>query len=561
MLKGLYKEQRGKAIFKIIFYLFILIFFIMPMIRLLLMSFKGQSGIGLSNYINVFSESRSIEAIKNTIIIGIFSNIISVILGAVFAFLVAYTNIKWKALIELLVLMPFIIPSYIITLSWSSLFTNTGVINTFLSSIGLGKIDIYTIPGIILVLGICNIPIVYMITINMLRKIPSELEWAAIASGYSKWQTLFKINLPQVMPAIMSGGILSFLAAIDNFAVPAFLGISSGIPVLSTYIYEKAIGFGPKAFNVAATLSIVLSLIAIIGTFLQGLLIKKNRSSDSIKEDYSVRIKFSKKVRMIIQGVILTFLLLINIVPIITMIMSSLQKAYGVKFSLSTISFKNYEFLLSNKRVMSSVVNSLVLASIATVICIVLGVIIAYIKVRKNSIAMKIGENVISLTYAIPGIVLALAMILHWTEPLPGFRPNIYGTIKILIIAYITRYLILQIKSGTTAISAVDLSLEEAARVSGASKIRLWCKIIIPLISKQVLASAFLMFVSAMTEVTLSSMLASVGTKTIGLTIFSFQQAGNYNVSAAMSTIIIVLVLIGYLLPRMIIGKRKVINN
>ena len=137
-------------------------------------------------------------------------------------------------------------------------------------------------------------------------------------------------------------------------------------------------------------------------------------------------------------------------------------------------------------------------------------------------------------------------MIFHWTEPLPGLRPGIYGTVNILIIAYLTRYLILQIKGSTNALLSVNPELEEAVRASGGSFLMLWRYVLIPLLTKNVLASSFLIFVSSLTELTLSSMLASADTKTIGLTIFNFQQGGEYSLSAAMSTLIVVLILTGY---------------
>lgn len=550
-------KSKKTLITNFLFYVIIAFVFIMPIVRLLLMSLKVGDTYGIGNYIELLKEVRTIESIKNTIIISVFSTILALIMGVLFAFLVAYTNVKRKALIEILVLLPYIIPSYIITLSWSNLLEPNGFLNNIIKSLGINAINIYSLGGIILVLGICNVPVVFLITVNMLRKIPRDLEWASRSCGYGKFETLYKINLPQVMPAIISGGVLAFLAAIDNFSVPAFLGISSGIPVLSTYIYEKAISFGPSAFSIAATLSVILAAIALTGTILQGKFIKKSSNLDTIKEDRSVRIEFTKIKRKIIEIASLIFLSILNIVPLIVMVSSSFQAAYGAGLNFKNLSLKNYVFLLKNRGIKESIMNSIILAVISVIICIIIGTIIAYVKVRKNSTAMKIGEFTATLTYALPGIVLALAMIFHWVEPIPGFRPGVYGTIKILIISYITRYLILQVKGSTTAILAVDPALEEAGRVSGASKFRLWKKIMIPLLSKQVLSSAFLIFMAALTELTLSSMLAAAGTKTIGLTVFNYQQAGNYNLSAAMSSVIVFMILMGFLMSKCISLKKS----
>ncbi len=544
----------GKKAVHIIIYFITFFVFIMPILRLVIMSVTVDYGYGLDNFIKLLQEARTVKAIINTIMIAFFSTLISVVLGSVFAFIIAYTNIPKKRFLETLVLIPFILPSYIITLSWSNLLEKKALINFLLTSIGLEALNLYSLPGIIFVLGICNTPVVYLITIHMLRKIPQDLEWASRASGYGIFETMIKINLPQAMPAIISGGMLAFLASVDNFSVPAFLGISSGIPVLSTYIYEKAISFGPSAFNLAAALSVLLSVIAIGGILLQGKCIKKSSGSESIKEDDSIRIMLSDKVKNIVRYVCLFFLILINIVPIITMVLSSFLKNYG-GFKIQNLIVSNYEFVFTNRGVRQAVFNSISLALITCIICIVIGMVLAYLKVRKKSKVVLVMESGAELTYAIPGIVLSLAMIFHWT-----MLADVYGTIKILIISYVTRYLILQIKGCTTAMLSVDASMEEAAMVSGSSKIRLWLKVLIPLLKKQVLSGSFLIFVSALTELTLSSMLAAAGTKTIGLTVFNLQQGGDYALAAALSTVIVMVLLMGYLGSHLF-GRKKVNRN
>ena len=529
-------------------YLLIILVFIAPIVRLFLMSLKSEEGYSLWNYALLLQEDRTRKAILNTIVIAVGSTAIAAILGSAFAFIIAYTNVRRKRLLELLVLLPFIIPSYIITLSWSSLFSQKGMINQTLSAMGFGKINVYSIAGIILVLGFCNVPIVYMNVIHMLRKIPTDMEWAARTCGYGIGQAMLKINLVQAMPAIISGSILAFLAAVDNFAVPAFLGISSGIPVLSTYIYEKSISFGPNSFSLAATLSVILSVIAVAGTLVEGIFGKKSSGMESIKEDYSVRIPLSSGKRKVLQYGVILFLCIINIVPLISMFTSAFQKNYGVKMTLDQFTTDNFTAIFQNKGVLDAIRNSLMLACGCCIICIVIGTAIAYQKVRHPGRMITLVEKSASLTYAIPGIVLALSMIFHWVEPLPGIRPGIYGTISILMIAYVTRYLILQIKGSATAMLSIHPALEEAAAASGRSVFAVWGKILIPLLIRPVLSSTFMIFVSALTELTLSSMLAAAGTKTIGLMSFNFQQAGDYNLAAAMSVVIVVLVLTGYFL-------------
>ena len=529
----------------LLFYTVIFLFFFAPVLRLLVMSCKGPDGYGLQNFAVLLREPRTLKAIVNTLIIAVGSTVFATILGTAMAFILAYTNVRHRHFLEMLVLMPFIIPSYITTLSWAGIVTKKGLLSRLAAALGLGTLDIYSIGGILFIVGICNIPIVYLSVTHTLRKIPKDLEWASRSCGFSIWATFWKIDIPEAMPAIMSGAVLSFLAAIDNFSVPAFLGIPAGIPVLSTYIYEKAISFGPQSFPLAAALSVMLCIIAIGGTLLE-VLIRKGGAMESIKEDMSPRVYIRSSRRKITEGILLLGWGLFDLIPLLVMVSNAFLKNYGLAISRQNLSLENFTFVCTDTSVLSSVSNSLLLALITCALCIVIGMAMAYLKVRRGSHAMAVGEKCAALTYAIPGIVLSLAMIFHWTEPLPGLRPGIYGTVNILIIAYLTRYLILQIKGSTNALLSVNPELEEAVRASGGSFLMLWRYVLIPLLTKNVLASSFLIFVSSLTELTLSSMLASADTKTIGLTIFNFQQGGEYSLSAAMSTLIVVLILTGY---------------
>ena len=149
------------------------------------MSLTTDQGFGLDNYAALLAESRTLRAIGNTVIIAVASTLIAVVLGSLLAFLVAYTDLAHKKWIEILTLAPFVIPSYIITLSWSTLLSARGSLNQFLDSAFGFKVNIYTLGGIILVLGICNAPVVYLNVLPFLRKIPRDLEWAARVCGRS----------------------------------------------------------------------------------------------------------------------------------------------------------------------------------------------------------------------------------------------------------------------------------------------------------------------------------------------------------------------------------------
>ena len=549
----------------LLFFLVILVFFV-PVVRLIFLSFQSESGLSLDHYYEVLHNPVTWKALSNTFIIVTGATGISVVLGLVTAWVVAYTNIKHKKFLQVFIFLPFVIPSYITTLAWTQFMGINGPIAKILNILpgNLEPINLYSLTGIILVMGLSHYPLVYLLTVGVLRKIPRELAMAANVSGSSRFTAFRKVTMPLALPGIASGGLLAFLASLDNFGIPAFLGIPANIRVLSTYIYEQIIGFGPSAFAKGATLSVILGLFAIIGTLIQWLLLRRSKQFETSREDKEPRVILSKKRRVIIEGVLWVFLLVTSIVPLLSMASTSLIRAYGLDFTLQNLSLKHYKFILfSSSKAQDAIQNSLQLAVVVTFIGLFVGTFIAYIRVRRPTLFNKTIEVIIGIPYALPGTVLALAMIFTWLEPIPGWNPGIYGSILILYIAYFTRFLILQIRGSVTSLLQIDVSMEHAARTSGATAYHKWRKILIPLILPGLLSGAFLVFLTALTELTVSSLLWSSGSETIGLVIYNFEQAGYTTNSTAFSTIIVLLILIGfsviYLLQKL--WERKVLQN
>lgn len=546
--------------------LFVVIFFVMPIFRLIFLSFSSEGGFTFENYTSVLQDRSTWKTIENTLYVVVGSSIIAVILGIMTAWVVAYTNIRQKKLIQLFIFLPFIIPSYITTLAWTQFMSKNGFFANLLSLLpgSLEPMNMYSLQGIIIVMGLSHYPLVYLLTVGVLRKIPRDLEYAARVSGSSKWQSFKNITLPLALPGIASGGFLAFIASLDNFGIPAFLGIPGNIRVLSTYIYEQIVGLGPNSFERAATLSVILGIIALTGTFIQWLLLKKSKNNETAVEDKEARFLFSKRKRLTIELLLWSFLLLTTMVPLISMLSASLIKAYGLPFTPENISLKNYQFvLLENQKAITSLKNSANLAIITTIFCLVAGTGIAYIRTKKPSILSKSLEMIIGIPYALPGTVLALAMIFTWMEPIPGWNPGIYGTIMILLIAYVTRFLILQVRGSITAFMQVDPSIEEAARVSGSNGFFKWKKVLLPLIIPGVISGALLVFLTALTELTVSSLLWSSGTETIGLVIFNFEQAGYSTYSTAFSCIVVLFILLAFLILSILqkLWDRRVLHH
>ncbi|CAI9390003.1 ABC transporter permease [Niallia sp. Sow4_A1] len=521
-------------------FLLLIFVFLLPVCRLVWLSVSNGEEVGLMLYQEILLEKATWRTIQNTIIITISSTVLSLVIGVGLAFTMAYVNIRAKKWLQLLIFLPFLIPSYISTLAWVQFFGGNGPIQFLFNE----SVNLYSMGGIIFVLGLSHYPLVYLMSVEVFRRIPRELKYAASTSGASGGVVFRKVILPMALPGIASGGILAFLSNIDNFGIPAFLGIPANIRVLSTYIYEQIIGYGPSAFSRAAVLSVILGVIALIGTVVQWAIIRKSNVSETTARDTEPRYYLTRGWRNVAESALWIFLLLTTLVPLIVMASTSFIRAYGLSLSWENLSLKNYRYLLfEDAKTGSAIGNSVTLALATMLICMVIGTVIAYIRFKKPSFFVKASEIIVTIPYALPGTVFALAIILMWLQPLPGVQPGVYGTIWILLIAYITRFTVLQMRGSLTAFSQIDPSMEEAARTSGARAYVKWKSILFPLLMPGVLSGAALVFLTALTELTVSSLLWSSGSETIGVVIFSFEQAGYSTYSTAFSTLIVTAVL------------------
>lgn len=536
-----------KNIFFTIGFLLVILFFVVPVLRLISLSFVGEGAITLNHYTEILREKATWSTIQNTIYIVFGSTVLSLSLGVSLAWIVAYVNISGKKWMQLFIFLPFIIPSYITTLAWIQFFSKNGLVSTMLQGIPLP--NLYSMGGIIFILGISHYPLVYLFTVNVFRKIPRELEEAARTSGATRGTIFRKVIFPLALPGIASGGLLAFLTNLDNFGVPAFLGIPANIRVLSTYIYEQIVGFGPSAFSRAAVLSVLLGVIALTGSLIQWLLLKRSRVTETVTRDMEPRIYLSTTRKRMVEFGVWTFLLVTSLVPFLSMAATSLIKAYGLSFKLENLSLKNYQYVFfTDPKAISSLSTSLQLALFSTIVCVVIGTLLAYLRYKQPSVGMKITEFFITIPYALPGTVFALCMIFAWIQPIPGWNPGIYGTVWILFIAYVTRFLILQVRGSYTALLQVDPSIEEAARTSGAQGWVKWRKILLPLIFPGLIGGALLVFLMVLTELTVSSLLWSTGSETIGVVIFNYEQAGYTTYSTAFASVIVLAILLGGIL-------------
>lgn len=515
----------------------------------------------LGNYFRAFSEKHNIAPIKNTVLLGFFTTLFSVLMGAPLAWLVVRTNLLGANRLRSILLIPYMIPPFIGAIAWEILLTrDVGYFNQMLTAIVTifipdwqSPLSIHSFAGIVWVMTLMLYPIVFLTTAGALERMDPTLEEAARISGSNNFQVMKDVTLPLVMPSIAAGALLVFIQAIGNFGIPALIGMQARIYVMTTQIYAHLTSIGE--IKIALVLSTILTAMTFIGVYANQFFFRKKEFSVISGKSVRPNIVQLGFLRLPILIILAIFLLISVASPFISIFIASLLKAWGASLDLSNITLKNFKYILFDYgETQNAFKNSLFLAISAATITTFLGAIVAYILVKTKTRGRTLLDMITTLPYTLPGVVIAVALILAWSGRM--FNISLYDTIWIILIAYIINYLTLGVRTISSSLSQIHNSLEEAVRISGGTWLHSFRDVIIPLVKPGIIAGWFLIFMPTLRELNMSIMLAGPDTKTIGVAIFEMQDAGYYQYSAALSVIILAVVIIGNLIIRRVSGGK-----
>jgi iron(III) transport system permease protein len=398
----------------------------------------------------------------------------------------------------------------------------------------------------VFVMSIYRYTVPFIVVLPTMRKIPASMEEAARISGASPWKTMRDITLPLLTPSIIGAMLLLFMFVLADFGVSAALGAPNRIRLMTTQIYYLIHRPDmPNNMQIAAAYSVFLSLFGLLGLWLYNRVLKTNKFSVVTGKSAAVepvKLGFAK---WILFGFLVLVFLVSTCAPIIAALITSLTRVFGLPFGSQNMTLDNISGLALIPNIVRSFKNSLMLSAASAVIITMVTLIVAYIAIRGGVRGVRgIGfmQTMVTLPYALPGTIIAIAMILSFAQPLPVLGWKIYGTFWILLFAYIARFMNLGYNNISGAISQIDASLEEAARISGASHIRAFGDIVLPLLKGSMVSSFFLVAAPTLSEVTLSALLWSVGNETIGTVVFNSQEEGKILRTAALAIMLIILV-------------------
>ncbi|WP_312809095.1 ABC transporter permease [Agrobacterium cavarae] len=490
------------------------------------------------------------QAVVNTLSTSFFGMLISLAIGGGFALALTLCNIRGKSLLSFLFMLPMMIPPQVTALSWIGM---TGPSSTLLKAIGLAPPlgsaqPLYSIFGISLLLGVQHAPLVYLSLRSGLLALPQDGIEAAKLSGASSWRVLKDIILPLSMPGLIAGSAIAFVSGVGNFGISAILGIPASTFTLPTLIYSRFSSFGSSTFGDIAMLSGMIAIISVLGLAIQERAMKGR--------DYRI-IGLSVKAatfqlggwRLIVETLLWLSILIILVAPLMALVASSLAPAYGVPLTLKTATIHAYEEILLRQAVTrTAFINSLFLATVTSLCLLLVTVLTAYFLVRGKSRFMFLLSALVDIPYALPGVVISVSYVLLFAAPIPLVGITLYGTLWIILLAYFSSFFAVSLKPMVSAFTQFDPVLEEAARLSGAGFWRRMKDIILPLVGPAAGASVILVFLIACNELTVSALLWSAGTQTLGVVIYNLDDSGSFDLASALSVLVVAMVIVLMLL-------------
>ena len=496
----------------------------------------------LGNYREAYGSAETWVLFWNSVKFASGTAVLAFVLGTLLAWMNERTNTPFKALFFALSLIPLVIPGILFTISWILLGSpKIGLINLALQKVFDTEavlINVYSLWGMIWVDALHYSPMAFLLMTAAFRAMDPALEESAVMSGASVWQVVTRVTLPLVWPAIFATLLILFVRAIESFEVPALLGLPVGIQVFTSAIYQ-AVHRYPSQIGLASAYAVTLLLLTTVGVYFQSVLSSRgNKYATMTGKGFRPRQIDLGPWRYLAVAVFLVYFLVIVLLPFAVLLWSSFQKFYSVPSieAIQRMTFEPYRTVLDHPGLWRSVWNSLVLAVGSATLIMLVTSVICWIVVKTKLPGRWLLDNIASLPMVFPGIVLGLSiMILYLYVPI-----GIYGTIWIMLIAYVTRFLPYGLRYNTTSMLQIHKELEESAAMSGASWATTFRRIILPLLKPGLVAGWIYIMIVSIRELSSSILLYSPGNEVLSILIWELWENGQYVELSALGVMFIV---------------------
>jgi iron(III) transport system permease protein len=499
------------------------------------------AALTLDNYRSAYTDPLTYQLLFNSFVFAAGSSIFATALAAVLAWISIRTNAPFRKIFELTAIVPNIFPPVMLAVSWTVLLSpRTGLINRFLmQALGLDEapFNIYSLWGMIFVEALITTPLAFLIVSASLYSMDPSFEESARVAGSSNIQIAWRITFPIIRPALLASAMLSFVRAIESFDTPAIIALPARIELFTTKIYREAIGAFPPNQNLAATYGVSLLLVTMLFVyFYRRLTAHSERYVTITGRGYRPMIIDLGVWRYGASALAGSILVLIVVLPFLVLMYASMVSYLHVPGAKTweLLTLEHYQTNLNDARTYRALQNSLLLALSGATICMVLAALTAWVTTKTKVAGRGVIEALTFIPWAFPGTALAIGLL--WTYvyvPLP-----IYGTLWILLIGYVTRFLPYGLRSMTSTIVQIHDDMQQASMVCGAGFLVTFRRILLPLLRPGFIAGWIILATIYLREFSTSIFLYSPGAEPLGPLLYHFYVDGNLGPMCSLALIV-----------------------
>jgi iron(III) transport system permease protein len=478
--------------------------------------------------------------VANSLVFSAGATAIAAVAGTALAFLVERTDLPLRRAVLAVSLVPLIVPGILYTITWIFLASpETGALNVLLEPVvGARFVDVFGLGGMVAVEGLHLAPVVLVVMVAAFRSLDPALEESARLSAARPWTVFRRVSLPLVRPALLVAVLVVMVRSLEAFEVPALLGIPGGTWVLTSRIW-RALSFFPADYVEASVYSLFLLALAAIGVYLHTRLSRRGRRYQTVTaRGFRAPLVRLGRWRWPLAALVAAYLTVAVVLPLLLLVYVSTQPFYAPpsfdRLGLATLA--NYGDALGDAGTLRAARNSAILAVASATAVVLLAAVASWIVVRSRVRGRWLVGALAYLPLVLPGLVLGEALLFAYLRlPVP-----VYGTLWILLLAYVTRFLPYGMASATASMHQVGNELEESARTSGAAWWPTFRRVVLPLAAPGLLAGWVAIMTLSLRELSSSIVVYSPGNEVLAIRIWELYEAGRFGVLAAIGVLMVV---------------------
>ncbi len=494
----------------------------------------GQGALTLTNFTGLLSGSSLGRALSNSVLFALGSTVLALLIGGVLAWIVARTNTPLRALGHAIAFLSLAVPFVLYTIAWLLILGRQGPVNRFLmSTFGLAQppIDAYSLWSMILVEGFLWSPLAFLMLSATFQAMDPSLEESAMMSGGNVWHTLTRVTLPLCWPGILSTALLALIRSFESFEIPALVGMPGKVYVLTTQVYQQT-KVTPPDYGSASAYAVVLMAFVLLALRVYARATSQASRFQTISgKGFRPRLMDLGRWRYVAAAGVLGYFLVLVIAPLTMLVWASLMPFYQPPNldALRLVTLKNYTTVLTQPSFVATIGNTLLVGLLSAVGVMAVSALASWLVVKGRVPGRALLDQLGALPLVFPGIVLGLAILqLYLRLPV-----GVYGTLWILGIAYVTRYLPYGMRYGNAGLLQIHRELEEAAATSGAGFWTAYVRIVLPLLAPVLLAGFMFVFLLSTKELSMTVLLSSPRSQVMSVAFFELWNNGQVTEVAA----------------------------